>query len=112
MTDSLLQRNRGPGPTSAVASHSGHSMRPGVSGFLRYYPALEKLCREVRERHGAFVVLDLHSYNHRRHGPDGPAADPKHNPEVNIGTRGKNRRRLRAAFSTRASQTARLNEVD
>jgi len=32
------------------------------------------------------VILDLHSYNHRRDGPDKPAADPEGNPEVNIGT--------------------------
>lgn len=51
-----------------------------------YYAALEKLCREKREQHGTFVVLDLHSYNHRRDGPDGPETDPTGNPEVNIGT--------------------------
>jgi hypothetical protein len=33
-----------------------------------------------------FVVLDLHSYNHRRNGPGTPAADPLMNPEINIGT--------------------------
>lgn len=35
---------------------------------------------------GPFLVLDLHSYNHRREGPDGPAAAPSDNPEVNVGT--------------------------
>ena len=57
-----------------------------LTQYDRYYAALEKLCRDKREQHRAFVVLDLHSYNHRRDGPDGPAADPEHNPEVNIGT--------------------------
>jgi N-formylglutamate deformylase len=33
-----------------------------------------------------FVVLDVHSYNHRRDGPDDPPADPSANPDVNIGT--------------------------
>jgi len=33
-----------------------------------------------------FVVLDLHTYNHRREGPVGPVADPAANPEVNVGT--------------------------
>lgn len=36
--------------------------------------------------YGSVVVLDLHSYNHRRDGPDGDVADPEANPEVNIGT--------------------------
>jgi hypothetical protein len=32
------------------------------------------------------VVFDLHSYNHRRDGPEAPPADPELNPEVNVGT--------------------------
>jgi N-formylglutamate deformylase len=37
-------------------------------------------------RQGPFVVLDIHSYNHRRDGARRPAAPPDDNPEVNIGT--------------------------
>jgi hypothetical protein len=33
----------------------------------------------------------LHSYNHLRQGPDGAPADPRENPEVNIGTGTMNR---------------------
>ena len=32
------------------------------------------------------VVLDLHSYNHRRGGPTGAGDDPGLNPEINLGT--------------------------
>jgi N-formylglutamate deformylase len=35
---------------------------------------------------GPFLVLDVHSYNHRRSGPDNPPAEPHDNPEVNVGT--------------------------
>jgi N-formylglutamate deformylase len=35
---------------------------------------------------GPFLVLDIHSYNHRREGPGGPPAAPSDNPEVNVGT--------------------------
>jgi N-formylglutamate amidohydrolase len=35
---------------------------------------------------GAFVVLDLHSYNHRRDGIDASPAPVAENPEVNVGT--------------------------
>ena len=40
-----------------------------------------------------FVVFDLHSYNHRRDGPDASPADPAANPEVNIGTASMDRDR-------------------
>ena len=38
-----------------------------------------------------FVVLDFHTYNHRRSGPGEAPADPALNPEVNIGTGTMNR---------------------
>jgi len=40
-----------------------------------------------------FVVLDLHSYNHRRGGGGAPAADPAANPEINLGTGSLDRER-------------------
>jgi N-formylglutamate deformylase len=44
-------------------------------------------------RWGSFLVLDLHSYNHRRDGADRPAAPESENPEVNVGTGSLDRRR-------------------
>ncbi len=35
---------------------------------------------------GPFVVLDLHSYNHRRNGPEHPPAPAAENPDLNLGT--------------------------
>jgi N-formylglutamate amidohydrolase len=35
---------------------------------------------------GPFLVLDVHSYNHRRAGPAGPPAPLTENPVVNVGT--------------------------
>lgn len=67
------------GVPDAVAERSG-----GV--YRAFYDAVERLLdRKIRE-HGSVVVYDLHSYNHRRDGPGGPAADPEQNPEVNVGT--------------------------
>ncbi len=40
----------------------------------------------MARRHGRFLVLDLHSYNHRRGGPDAPPASPQENPQINVGT--------------------------
>lgn len=51
-----------------------------------YATAFDVLSVAERE-HGRFVVLDIHSYNHRRAGADAPASDPADNPGVNVGTR-------------------------
>jgi len=57
-----------------------------------YATAFDVLSR-VAEEHGHFVVLDIHSYNHRRDGIDRAPADPAGNPEVNVGTRWLDRER-------------------
>jgi len=51
-----------------------------------FYADIQQLLDEMVEEHGRVVVFDLHTYNHLREGPCGPAADPSVNPEVNIGT--------------------------
>ena len=53
--------------------------------YDRFYADLGERLDEVAAR-GPFVVYDVHSYNHRRDGADGDAADPVENPEVNLGT--------------------------
>jgi N-formylglutamate deformylase len=57
-----------------------------LAQYDAFYALLERVLRERERRHGCFVVLDLHSYNHRRAGADCPAADPALNPEINVGT--------------------------
>ncbi|MDH4276581.1 MAG: N-formylglutamate amidohydrolase [Acidimicrobiia bacterium] len=52
-----------------------------------FYEQLGRLCDQVVEAHGHIVVLDIHSYNHRRGGPDAPVDDPELNPEINLGTK-------------------------
>ena len=52
----------------------------------RFYEAMRALLGRTVERYGAAVVLDIHSYNHRRDGTGAPPDDPAANPEVNIGT--------------------------
>jgi hypothetical protein len=51
-----------------------------------FHEALREVYAGLAERYGRFVVFDLHSYNHRRGGPDGPVADESQNPMVNVGT--------------------------
>jgi N-formylglutamate amidohydrolase len=50
-----------------------------------FYGTLSRGLDEVAA-HGRFVVLDVHSYNHRRESPDEPPAPHADNPEVNVGT--------------------------
>ncbi len=61
-----------------------------VEGSLRlhraFYAMMGQLLDDIRESHGAYVLIDVHSYNHRR---DGPAARPTPQadaPDINIGT--------------------------
>lgn len=51
-----------------------------------FYAQIRELLDELVRRHGRVVVLDLHSYNHRRAGPASAPADPEGNPEINVGT--------------------------
>ena len=48
---------------------------------------------DMEADNGPFVVLDLHSYNHRRGGRDASAAPEDGNPDVNVGTGSLDRRR-------------------
>jgi N-formylglutamate amidohydrolase len=51
-----------------------------------FYRTLERDLAELAARKRRFVVLDIHSYNHRRAGPGEEPAPPEENPEVNLGT--------------------------
>ncbi len=66
-------------PPAEVISHS-------LENYDAFYREMRSLFSTLEARHGKFLVLDLHSYNHRRDGPAGPPADPALNPQVNIGT--------------------------
>ena len=57
-----------------------------LAEYDAFYKALHELYAELAERYRRFVVYDLHTYNHRRDGPDSPEADPRENPQVNVGT--------------------------
>jgi N-formylglutamate deformylase len=57
-----------------------------IAEYDNFYRALGSLFTDLRARYGCFVVFDLHSYNHRRSGPDAPPAEKETNPQVNVGT--------------------------
>jgi N-formylglutamate amidohydrolase len=66
-------------PSQAVLQRS-------LEEYDAFYAELSRVLTGLIQRFGGVVVLDLHSYNHRREGPGGPEADPSQNPEVNVGT--------------------------
>ena len=58
-----------------------------------YYAMLKQVLEGLEQRHGRFIVLDVHSYNHRRGGPEGAFTEPANAPEINIGTHSMDRDR-------------------
>ncbi|NIQ13558.1 MAG: N-formylglutamate amidohydrolase, partial [Candidatus Dadabacteria bacterium] len=56
-----------------------------------FYSQAMKVLKDLEERFGKFVVFDIHSYNHRRKGPNESPASADENPEINIGTGTMNR---------------------
>ncbi|MHC4849388.1 MAG: N-formylglutamate amidohydrolase [Planctomycetota bacterium] len=66
-----------PGPELIEAS---------LACYDRFYRVARAELETLVLRHGRLVVLDLHTYNHRRNGPAAPPAPAADNPEVNVGT--------------------------
>ncbi|KIQ96979.1 N-formylglutamate amidohydrolase [Lysobacter sp. A03] len=59
----------------------------GMQDYHRgFYQMMGELLDSVVARHGRFVLLDVHSYNHRRDGADAPPTPQEDAPDVNIGT--------------------------
>lgn len=58
-----------------------------------YYDMLETHLRGLERQYGAFVLLDVHSYNHRRDGADAPEMAIEVAPQINLGTSSMDRRR-------------------
>ena len=51
-----------------------------------FYRMMAGLLDDVAARHERFVLLDVHSYNQRRDGPDAPPTPQAEAPDINIGT--------------------------
>jgi len=54
--------------------------------YDRFYAELAAVLARAGAGGRPFLVIDLHSYNHRRGGLGAPPADPAANPEINLGT--------------------------
>ncbi|WP_406851799.1 N-formylglutamate amidohydrolase [Brevundimonas sp. BH3] len=68
-----------------------------ISDLLRqhasYYRLLHHVLTQAEIQFGKFIVLDIHSYNHRRDGPESPPTDQNRAPDINIGTFSMDRER-------------------
>jgi len=60
--------------------------REGIAYHAAYYAHIAALLDDVARLHPRFVLLDVHSYNHRRDGPDAPPTPQIDAPDINIGT--------------------------
>ncbi len=57
-----------------------------LASYDRFYLDLARVLDRLVEGHGGFVLYDIHSYNHRRLGPDAPPDPVEESPIVNLGT--------------------------
>jgi N-formylglutamate deformylase len=68
-------------------------VRASLDTYDAFYAEMRYLCDAAEADYGRFVLLDIHSYNHRRAGADAPVDDPQKNPEINVGTGSMDRER-------------------
>lgn len=71
-----------------------------------FYGAMAELLDDLAAR-GSFLLVDVHSYNHRRDGADAPPAPAAGNPEVNVGTGSLDRDRWAGVVDTFMADLAR-----
>ena len=64
-----------------------------LAAYDSFYAIARALLAHLVERYRQVFVFDLHSYNHRREGPECAGADAEGHPEVNIGTGTLDRKR-------------------
>jgi hypothetical protein len=57
-----------------------------LAAYDRFYEDLRQVIDGLVAHWHSVLVLDLHSYNHRRAGPSSPPGSIVRNPEVNVGT--------------------------
>ena len=56
-----------------------------LAGWDRFHAMVAELLDRLLERWDAVLLIDLHSYNHRRDGPDAAPAPGDANPDIELG---------------------------
>ena len=72
-----LQLWRGDLPDAEVAR--------SLAYYDRFYALITALIEERIDRWGSVLLIDIHSYNHRRDGPEAPPAPRHDNPDIELG---------------------------
>lgn len=62
------------------------AIQASLAIFDGFYEEVRRFLDSLVSRFERVVVYDLHTYNHRRNGPNASPADSQVNPEVNVGT--------------------------
>ena len=70
---------------------SPQMIEQSLAEYDAFYATVGRICRNLEQRYGQFVIYDLHTYNHYRQGEHAPPADKQGNPEINLGTGSLNR---------------------
>ena len=65
---------------------SDESLKHSLSQYDLFYKSFKKMLDDYLKVHKKLIVLDIHSYNHRRKGDRAPFDDNTENPEVIIAT--------------------------
>ena len=60
--------------------------------YDNFYNEVFQFLKQLENEYGRFIILDLHSYCHRRNGPDSAPQSAEKNPQINVGTGTMNRR--------------------
>lgn len=64
-----------------------------IQEYEYFYDMMKRIIDRFIDYWGYVIVYDIHSYNHKREGYEGPEADPSENPDINVGTANLNRER-------------------
>jgi N-formylglutamate deformylase len=65
---------------------TGDEIEVSLRSYDDFYARLSATLDDLVAAQGGFVLYDLHSYNHRRRGPDDEPEPLSENPAVNLGT--------------------------
>ncbi|MGB3338516.1 MAG: N-formylglutamate amidohydrolase [Devosia sp.] len=68
-------------------------VRRSLDVHAAYYAMLQQMLSGIAAEFGRFVLLDIHSYNHRRDGAEADPTPEEKAPQVNIGTYSMDRER-------------------
>ncbi len=61
-------------------------VKESLSFHDAFYGELNRVLVGIEKRYGRFVLVDVHSYNHRRNGPEATPTSRDLAPDINIGT--------------------------